>query len=68
MSDLIRARRVRFLKQLQLPYLLATFKFIRGGRHPQLFILYKVPLNPSDRDQTRELQAEQLCISQLPHY
>ena len=63
--NLIRARRVKFWKELQLSFLVATFKFIPGGRHPHVFILYKVPLNPDDRNNQREMQAHERCLSEL---
>jgi hypothetical protein len=63
-----RKRKQQWREGLQLTVSCRYFKFLAGGPHTTIVVLWKIPCDEEDRDETMDLRATKEAQEQLPHY
>jgi hypothetical protein len=63
-----RKRKQQWREGLQLTVSCRPFKFLAGGPHTTIVVLWKIPSDAEDRDATKDLRVTQEAQKQLPHY
>ena len=63
-----RKRQQQWREGLQLTVSCRYFKFLAGGPHTTIVVLWEIPCDEEDREETMDLRATQEAQEQLPHY